>query len=31
MQSMPGYTGFKPTEEVYHSAAMKKELQGTQA
>ncbi len=27
---MPGYTGFKPTEEVYLSAAMKKEMQGPQ-
>ncbi len=31
MQSMPGYTGFKPQEDVYLSAAMKKQLQGNQA
>jgi hypothetical protein len=29
--TMPGYTGFKPSEEVFVSPAMKKELQGNQA
>ena len=25
MQNMPGYTGFKPQEEIYISPALKKE------